>query len=136
MERTHTIAAALALAALPPMLGACSESTVSDAKGASLTLAAPADRSLAPGSTCSVKLSIERTGLEGPVAVRFDGLPSGVSLVEARPAIPPDAKEGTFTLHASNDAAAPSEHLVTITAAGESGLSVSKQLRLELVAAK
>jgi hypothetical protein len=135
MQRNQMIAAALALAALPT-LGACSDSTVADATGASLSLAPPSNQSVAPGTNCSLKLSIERTGLEGPVAIRFDGLPNGVSVLEARPAIPAGADAGTFTLHADNDALAPGEHLVTVTAAAESGLSVSKQFRLEMVAAK
>lgn len=136
MKRTNTIAAALALAVLAPTVGACSESTVSDATGARLALAAPSNQSVAPGTNCVVKLSIARTAVDGPVAIRFDGLPRGISVVEARPAIPAGADAATFTLHADNDVPAPSEHVVTVTAAAESGLAVSEQFRLEMVAAR
>jgi hypothetical protein len=136
MKRTPTIAAALVLATIAPAVGACSKSTVSDETGATLALVAPPDQAVAPGETCTLKLSIRRKGIEGPVAIHFDGLPRGVSIVESRPEIPAGNETATVTLHADNEVAAVGDHTVTVTAAAQSGMSVSERFHIELVAAK
>lgn len=129
MMRTTSLATALALACAA---ASCSDSTVADRTGASLTLAPPADRTVGPGETCEVDLSIARTGVEGPVEVRFEGLPAGVSVVERNPVIPAGREAATFTLHAENDASPVDEQLVTVTAATDTGMTVSDQFRLRV----
>jgi hypothetical protein len=136
MKRTHQIAAALVLATIAPATAACSKSTVSDETGATLALVAPLDQAVAPGETCTLKLTIRRQGVEGPIALRFDGLPRGVSIVEAKPEIPAGNETATVTLHADNDVTAVGDHTVTVTAAAGSGMSASERFHLELIAAK
>ena len=132
MQRKLKTAAVLALAGLA---AACT-AKVKDEHGRKLTLVAPASQKLVQGETNRILVAIARTGIEGPVEIKFEGLPSGVSVVESRPEIPAYSSTATFTLHASNDAQLVDDRQATVTAVGPGGMSVSERFNLDVVAAK
>lgn len=132
MQRKLKTAAVLALAGLA---AACT-AKVKDEHGRKLTLVAPASQKLVQGETNRILVAIARTGIEGPVEIKFEGLPSGVSVVESKPEIPADSSTATFTLHAQNDAQIAMDRQATVTAVGPGGMSVSERFTLDVVAAK
>jgi len=133
MTRTMMTAAVLALAGLT---AACDVAKVEDEKGRKITLVAPASQKLKQGETNRVLVAIARTGVAGPVRIKFDGLPSGVTVVETPTEIPADSSTATFTLHAENDAELAASRPATITAIGPGGMSVSERFNIDVVAAR
>jgi len=133
MKKTMMTAAILALAGLT---AACDVGKVTDEHGRKLTLVAPASQKLKQGETNRVLVAIARTGIAGPVSIRFEGLPSGVSVVESPTEIPADSSTATFTLHAENDAQLADSRPATVTAIGPGGMSVSERFNIDVVAAR
>lgn len=133
MQRTMMFAGALALAGLA---AGCKAGKVEDESGRKLTLVAPSSQKLAQGETNKILVAIARTGVDGPVHIKFEGLPSGVSVVESTTEIPANSSTATFTLHAANDAEVVSDRPATVTAVGPGGMSVSERFNLDVVAAK
>jgi hypothetical protein len=109
---------------------------VQDEHGRKIVLVAPASQSLAQGETNRIVVAIARTGIDGPVRIKFDSLPSGVSIVESAPEIRADDSTATFTLHASNDAQVEKGHQATVTAIGPEGMSVSERFLVDVTASK
>lgn len=133
MKRMISIAAVLAATAL---VGACDSARVKDEQGRKLTLVAPASQSLKQGDTNKVMVAIARKGFEDNVAIRFEGLPPGVRVVEAEPTIPRDDNTATFTLEASGNAALVEDQAATVTASAPGGMSVSETFKVSVKPAK
>jgi hypothetical protein len=133
MKRTMMTAAILAVAGLA---AACDVAKVEDEQGRKITLVAPASQKLARGETNRVLVAIARTGIAGPVRIKFDGLPSGVTVVESPTEIPADSSTATFTLHAENDAELAASRPATVTAIGPGGMSVSERFNVDVVASR
>lgn len=131
MQRKMTVAGVLALAGL---VAACDVAKVNDEQGRKITLVAPASQKLVQGETNRVLVAVARTGINGPIHIKFDGLPSGVSVVESKTEIPADSSTATFTLHAENDAEIVADRPATVTAVGPGGMSVSERFNLDVVA--
>jgi hypothetical protein len=124
------------LLSIAALCAACDVGKVEDEHGRKLTLVGPAAQKLARGETNRVVVAIARTGIDGPVGIRFEGLPAGVSVVEAQPEIAAEASTGTFTLHAANDAEVGPAKQATVTALGPGGMTVSERFEVAVVEAK
>lgn len=128
-------ALAAGLVMIAGLTAACDVGQVADEQGRKLTLVGPAAQTLMRGETNRIVIAVARTGIDGPVTIKFDGLPSGVSIVESKPEIAADASTATFTLHASNDAEVAAKR-ATVTAVGPGGMSVSERFDVSVTAAK
>ncbi|MBI1850309.1 MAG: hypothetical protein HYR85_08195, partial [Planctomycetes bacterium] len=71
--------------------------------GKKLSLTKPSNQTLKRGEVNEIAISISRENIDGPVKVKFDRLPKGVEVVEAKE-IPADQTRAVYTLHAANDA--------------------------------
>lgn len=95
-----------------------SESTVSGQGGAKLTINQPDAVTLMRGGAAKVHVVIERRNVDGPVAIAFQNLPTGVTVV------PGDMKivgtEGDYTLQAAADAQLVAGDRVLLTASAPS----------------
>ena len=102
------------------------ESTVTGQAGAKLTIVQPAPVMLTRGGSAQVKIVIVRGEIKDPVAIGFDVLPNGVSVVA------PDTKivgiEGTYTLKAEDDAQLVANHHAHVTAKGPGNISATVDL--------
>lgn len=108
----------------------CSTTTSRNDKGASLTLVEPANQSITRGKTNGVMIAVKRSNFSGPVTIRFEGLPSGVSLVETNATIDASSNVVTFTLKADPDAAVVSNQAVRVVASGGDGLTATEGFKL------
>ncbi len=133
---TARTALAAGLVMLAGLAAACDVGQVADEKGRKLTLVGPAAQTLVRGETNRIVIAVARTGIDGPVEIKFDGLPTGVTVVESKPEIAADASTGTFTLHASNDAEVAAAKQATVTAVGPGGMSVSERFDISVTASK
>jgi len=133
MLKKLTVLGALILASAA---AACDRAKVQDEHGRKIVLVAPASQSLAQGENNRIVVAIARTGIDGPVKIRFEGLPAGVTVVESAPEIKADDSTATFTLHASNEAQVESGHQATVTAIGPEGMSVSERFLVDVTASK
>ena len=103
-----------------------SESTVSGQGGAQLTIHQPDAVTLMRGGAAKVHVIIDRRNVTDPVAITFQNLPTGVTVV------PADAKivdtEGDYTLQAAADAQLVAGDHVLLTASAPSGASATVDL--------
>lgn len=129
-------ALAAALVAAAVLTAACDVGQVADEQGRKLTLVGPAAQKLVRGETNRIVIAVARTGIDGPVTIRFADLPAGVSVVEATPQIAADASTATFTLHAANDAEIVPGRQATVTAVGPGGMSVSERFDIAVADGK
>jgi hypothetical protein len=136
MNFRNTSAAAACAIAIAFGAAACDSAKVRDEMGRKLTLVAPAGQRLVQGETNRMIVAIARTGIDGPVQIKFEGLPAGVTVVESKPEIPAGSSTATFTLHAENDAQIVEDKKATVTAVGPNGMSVSERFEVDVVAAK
>lgn len=111
----RTLTTALILAVILPAT-ACEESTTR-AAGKKLTLTKPADQTIERGATNEISISIDRGGFTGPVNVRFDKLPRGVTVVETKQ-IAADQSRADYTLHAAPDADLVEDFEASVTVEG------------------
>ncbi|HYC78136.1 MAG TPA: hypothetical protein VEI02_10965 [Planctomycetota bacterium] len=126
-NRNVVVAAALFVAA-------CSSTTESNDRGASLTLVEPGDQTLERGETNQIMVAINRDNFSGPVTIRFENLPRGVTVVEPNPTIPAGERVKRFTLRADVDAAVVENHRVVIRADGADGLMVTEAFNVTVKA--
>jgi ABC-type glycerol-3-phosphate transport system substrate-binding protein len=124
----------LGVLALAGAAAACGVSKVKDEHGRKITLVAPSSQSIKQGENNRLVVAIARTGIEGPVQIRFEGLPAGVTVVESAPEIKADDSTATFTLHAAGDAPVEKGQTATVTAIGPEGMSVSERFEIDVVA--
>jgi hypothetical protein len=115
------------------LLGACGEkktATVQGEANSKLTLTKPSAVSLRRGEMAKVDVKIKRENLLGEVSIRFDDLPTGVSVVDPDNRIVGDKADGTdkatFTLRADDMAALVEKHSARVTATGQRGVSVTE----------
>ena len=94
----------------------CEKTTVAGTGGRKLTLMKPSDQSITRGKSNDVKISIDRTKFEGPIAVELAQLPKGVQVTSGDKTIPRERDSVTFTLQAAPDADVVTNHRVTVTA--------------------
>jgi len=95
------------------------EAVVSGKNNEGLTLNLPKTETITAGDTAPVKLSITRKEFDGPVTIKFEQLPTGVTLVESDLTIPKGVTEKTFTLKAADNATGKG-HAIKVSASAES----------------
>lgn len=117
---------ALCLVAMP----ACSSSSSRDSNDRELTIVKPVDQTIRRGETNKVAIVIARDNFQGPVAVRFEGLPPGVRVVEVGKSIGSNENIANFTLQADSSADLVNDHLVKITVEGPDRLKTSESFEL------
>jgi len=110
----------------------CEKSTVQGDAGKKLTLVKPLDQSIVRGETEKVSVVVTRKNFEGPVMVRFDDLPRGVSLVDTATSINGNENEKVFVLKASTDADLVKNHTATVTATGPDSMSVTEKFEITI----
>lgn len=121
----------LCLASTLLVLGACSSTTsTNDRTGASLTIVEPADQSIRQGDTNKIMIAVTRDNFDGPVRIRFTGLPAGVSIAETDPTIASGDNIKEFTMRAEQNAAVVTNHYVRVTAIGQDGLETTEAFQL------
>lgn len=108
----------------------CEKSTVESNAGRKLTLVKPMGQNITRGETEKVSVVVSRTNFDGPVLVRFDDLPKGVSLVDTETKI--TGNEKTFVLKAAADADLVKNHNATVTATGPDGMSVQEKFEITI----
>lgn len=114
------------LLAAGSIVGCEEQATVQGQDGHKLTLVEPAAVNLTQGAMNEVKITIKRSDIKDPVAIRFDKLPAGVSAVDADKKIVGD--EGAYVLKADESAALVVKHHALVTATGPDGIAVSQPL--------
>jgi len=130
--KLRTLFAALAMAALAAAPMGCGTNTAKDTAGRELTLVKPADQTIKRGESNRVAVAITRDEFEGPVAVRFEGLPAGVKVVEGEVSIPADKNVMNFTLVADASAELVSEKPVRVIVTGPNNLVTSEVFELTI----
>lgn len=110
----------------------CEKSTVQGDAGKKLTLIKPLDQNITRGETEKVSVVVARTNFDGPVMVRFDDLPRGVSLVDTATNINANENEKVFVLKAAADADLVKNHRATVSATGPDGMTVKEQFELTI----
>jgi len=102
----------------------CEKTTVKGPEGKKLTLVKPMDTTIERGETRKVSISIARENYSGPVTVKFEGLPAGVTVADGGRQI--EGNERTFALVASNNADLVSNHAAEVTISGPDGISATE----------
>ena len=110
----------------------CEKSTVQGDAGKKLTLVKPINQSITRGETEKVSVVVARTNFDGPVMVRFDDLPRGVSLVDTVTNINGNENEKVFVLKAAADADLVKSHRATVSATGPDGMTVKEQFEITI----
>jgi hypothetical protein len=113
------------------MLAACgSNSSSRGSDNQELTLVKPTDQTIRRGESNRVAVVIDRDRFEGSIAVRFEGLPRGVRVIEIDRKIGADENAANFTLQADATADLVTNHLVKITVEGPDRLKTSESFEL------
>ncbi|MEX2213809.1 MAG: hypothetical protein WD768_06765 [Phycisphaeraceae bacterium] len=112
------------------LTGCDKKAGVEGQQGKKLTLTQPKAIVLTQGAMTEVKITITRDGVQEPIAISFDKLPAGVSIVDADKKIV--GNEGLYVLKADEGAALVTEHHAQVTAKGPDGLAVSQSLVINI----
>lgn len=107
---------------------ACEKTTVEGPQGKKLTLVKPMDSTLKRGATEKVSIAVTRENFTGPVTVRFDQLPKGVTVADGGNEI--EGNERTFVFQASDTADLVQNHAATVTISGPNGMSATEQFKI------
>ena len=86
--------------------------------GKKLSVKAPADTSINTGETATINVDITREKFNDPVALKFVGLPDGVTIMENDLTISKDVASAKLTLKVAEDAKPVDHQKVTVTATG------------------
>jgi len=114
------------LLAVAVAMPGCRTTTARGTDDRRITIVPPLDQSLRHGEINKVAITVLRKGFSSDITIRFDGLPSGVRVIEADRRFTEDDVIVSYTLHAANDAPVIREALVTVTAEGPEGLAASE----------
>lgn len=117
------------LAAAALLTAACAN-TVRGPDGERLTLVQPADQVMEQGETNKIAVTVTRVNFDGDIPISFDGLPSGVSIVEDDLKVPQGENLRSFTLHAKPDADVGVTEEVWVRAEGPNGMATSQAFTL------
>lgn len=134
--RPVRIGALLVSLAAAGLMAGCDAAQVVDEQGQEIALVAPSDQTIERGGTTDVVVAISRSGIEGPVTIRIEDLPEGVTAVEEEIQIPADASSQPIRLQADAEAALVDDAVVKVVAVGPREVSVADHFRIDVVAAK
>jgi len=81
-----------------------------------LTVTSPGSQTITQDGTDKMSISINRDNFEGPVDIRVDNLPKGISVMNQDLTIPADQKSVEVTLKAAADAVPVTDHEVKVSA--------------------
>ena len=120
MKKWFTLVVAVGLLSFTACSGGTSGSKKStEVKGegnASLVLILPKSAEVKINDKTDIKVAVERKNFDDAVTIKFEDLPSGVSVVDGESQkIDKGSKDKTFTLKASKDAKEVKDHKVMIT---------------------
>lgn len=113
---------------------ACEKTTVTDDKGATLTLTKPVDQSIERGTTNKIRIAIDRENFSGDVEVDFMDLPSGVEVVEDDEKIMAGDDSRDFTLRAKDDAALVEGHMARVSVKTPDGATATESFKVTVEA--
>ena len=86
--------------------------------GKKISVKAPADTSIKQGETATINVDITREKFNDAVALKFTGLPDGVTIMENDLTISKDVNSAKLTLKVAGNAKPVDDHKVTVTASG------------------
>lgn len=113
----------------------CEKATATAPSGKRLTLYRPVDQKLQQGETSEIEILVLRVNFDDAVKVRFQDLPSGVTVLSTPP-IPAGRDRGLYTLHAAPDAGIVSNAVARVTVEGPEGLAVTEMFGVTVEARK
>ncbi len=119
----------LLIAAAAAALSGCGAQPKSEA------VTAPEKVTIAAGGTGYLTVKVNRDQVPGKAKVSLEPLPDGISLADgkAEKTLEKDSDtEAAFTLLAAGDVQTGSQHLVSVTVAGE-GAPITKEVKLDVV---
>ncbi|KAF0246154.1 MAG: hypothetical protein FD180_985 [Planctomycetota bacterium] len=116
----------LSLVAATVSMAGCRYTTATGTGDRSISIVRPLDQTLRRGEINRVAVTVLRRGFRSDILIEFDGLPSGVKVIETARRYAESDIFVSYTLYAANDAPAVHEALVTVTAKGPGGLSASE----------
>jgi hypothetical protein len=99
-----------------------------------MALVEPADQTVKQGESGRVPIAVTRESFTGPVEIRFENLPRGVSVAESDTVIPAGDNLRSFTLVAAADAAPVKNHQVIVRATGSTDLRSTEVFELTVAA--
>jgi len=100
-------------------------------KEAKLELEQPKDVTIKQGGEATIDLKVMRTNTEENLAVKFDNLPKGITMKEAKAEIPGDKSEATFTFKAADDTKTGTTDKASVTVTDATGkLKPSRTFKL------
>jgi hypothetical protein len=108
----------------------CEKTTVEGPSGKKLTVVKPSDATIRRGSNDKVNIMVTRDNFKGPVTVRFEDLPKGVSVAENGGDIEDNSR--TFVLVAADNADLVTNHTAKVTVSGPEGMSASEQFKITI----
>ena len=82
------------------------------------------------GGMTTVRVTVERNGVQGPLTVRFEDLPRGVTAVDPNREIVGD--EGDYVLRAAGDAAMVREHNAKVVVRGRQNQEQNTRLTISI----
>ena len=106
----------------------CEKATVRGPAGKQLTLAVPGAFSIQRGRVEPLQVGLKRENFTAAVRVSLSKLPKGVSARQDSQTVETDA--AAFVLEASKDADLVTNHVVTVTAEGPDGMTVTENVNL------
>ena len=122
------ITSLVAVAAAAMLSSGCNEESAANASGEGLSIILKSDQRVGQGEMDEVLVTVNRDDFDGPVDIKFTGLPTGITLLNPGP-IPRGDASRTYELQASAAAPPVENHAVTVTARAKS-LSVSETFDL------
>lgn len=108
----------------------CEKTTVEGPAGKKLTVVKPADATIRRGSNDKVNVMVTRDNFSGPVTVRFEDLPKGVTVAEGGGQIEDNSR--TFVLVAGDNADLVTNHTAKVTVSGPEGMTASEQFKITI----
>jgi hypothetical protein len=97
-----------------------------------LKVKSPSEVSIKQNGTADVDISVDRKNFTGPVEIKFDQLPAGVSTVTPDQTIPADKDSLKVALKAAPDAKVEKDHMVKVMAKAKDLPADSVEFKLEV----
>jgi hypothetical protein len=114
------------------MVGCQRTTQIEGTGGRTLKLTKPTHLTIKQGTTEPFKVSITRENFTDPIEVKFDNLPSGVSIVEKKTEIPANQNSAQFTFKADDNAAVVNDHDATLTVKGPGDLKSAEKFPISV----
>lgn len=113
------------------LVAGCKETTVEGPSGSKMSLVKPVDFTIHRGATEKESVMVTRPNVNGPVTVRFDDLPKGVTIVDDKLEI--EGNKRAFVFKAADSADLVSNHVASVTVTSPDGTSATEKFKISVV---